>query len=43
MLIWLGIGLPFNLQHNVHVDLDWNWSGKAEDVFEIQEKLGEGY
>jgi hypothetical protein len=44
-LIWhsLGIGLPYNVQRMVHVDINYNWEGVAEDNFFIEEKLGEGY
>ena len=38
-----GIGRPTGVQHLTHVDLNYNWSGAAEEVFQIEEKLGEGY
>ncbi|KAL6075980.1 hypothetical protein QOT17_003286 [Balamuthia mandrillaris] len=36
-----GIGLPYQVQHTIHVDQDFNWTG-GESVFQIEEKLGEG-
>lgn len=38
-----GISTPFNVQHKVHVDFDYKWSGQNPDeVFELSQKLGEG-
>ncbi len=39
----VGISVPFNFQQQVHVDINYNWSGDAEENFIIEEKLGEGY
>lgn len=37
------IGNPFNVQHRVHVDFDYKWTGQhPDDVFELSQKLGEG-
>jgi serine/threonine protein kinase len=38
------ISSPFNLEHKVHVDEDLNWDfeGDPEEVFELKEKLGQG-
>eukprot|EP01099_Mayorella_cantabrigiensis_P003823 TRINITY_DN2873_c0_g1_i1.p1 TRINITY_DN2873_c0_g1~~TRINITY_DN2873_c0_g1_i1.p1 ORF type:complete len:568 (-),score=161.06 TRINITY_DN2873_c0_g1_i1:970-2673(-) len=38
------IGLPFNFQHQVHVDFNFNWSGseEVEKFFVLEEKLGQG-
>ena len=32
---------PMNVQHKVHVNKDFEWSGN--DIFDLSEKLGEGY
>lgn len=32
---------PMNVQHKVHVNKDFQWSG--DDIFDLSEKLGEGY
>ena len=37
------IGLPYDFVHRGHVDQEFNWSGNPEEVFELQEKLGEGF
>lgn len=37
------IGLPENVKHNVHVDLDYTWTGEdPNQAFKILKKLGEG-
>lgn len=37
------VGIPFNVVHKQHVDFDYNWSGgNPKDLFEFQEKIGEG-
>eukprot|EP00727_Mastigamoeba_balamuthi_P002535 m51a1_g12279 putative protein kinase domain containing protein (793) ;mRNA; f:233982-237061 len=37
------VGVPFNVVHKQHVDLEFNWSGEnAQELFESQEKMGEG-
>lgn len=37
------VGGPFNVQHKVHVDFEFSWSGQDPgDIFEFVEKLGEG-
>ncbi|KAI9007065.1 kinase-like domain-containing protein [Gaertneriomyces semiglobifer] len=38
------IGVPFNLERKLHVDGDFNWfgDGNPREMFEVQEKLGEG-
>lgn len=36
------IGTPFNVVHKGHVDLNFSWSGKPEEVFSLEEKLGQG-
>ena len=34
----------FNVQHKLHVDIDYTWSGaELSDAFDIEEELGEGY
>lgn len=40
-----GIGVPFNVQHTSHVSFDFQWSGEKnpEEIFELQDKLGQGY
>jgi hypothetical protein len=38
-----GIGVPYNVQRMLHVDINYNWEGVAEDNFTIEEKLGEGF
>lgn len=38
----VGIGVPYNVQRMLHVDINYNWEGVAEDNFAIEEKLGEG-
>lgn len=43
-IIGKDISAPFNVQHRVHVDFDYKWTGQdPEDVFELTVKLGEGY
>lgn len=38
------ISTPFNIQHKIHVDFDYKWTGQDPDaVFELTQKLGEGY
>jgi hypothetical protein len=38
------ISMPFNVHHKLHVDFDYKWTGQdPEDVFELTQKLGEGY
>ncbi|EGC39404.1 hypothetical protein DICPUDRAFT_147802 [Dictyostelium purpureum] len=39
-----GIGTPFNVKHNVHVDFDYKWTSNEnlEEVFQFQEQLGTG-
>mmetsp|Transcript_15396 Transcript_15396/g.17141 ORF Transcript_15396/g.17141 Transcript_15396/m.17141 type:complete len:489 (-) Transcript_15396:53-1519(-) len=38
-----GIGSPYNLKHNVHVNRDFKWLGdKADEMFVLKDKLGEG-
>eukprot|EP01132_Coremiostelium_polycephalum_P000679 gene679-840_t len=42
-LLKVVVGTPFNVQHKVHVDFDYKWSGQDLDrVFDIQEELGRG-
>ena len=39
------VGTPYNVQHKAHVDEDLKWIGDSTDpneIFELQEKLGEG-
>lgn len=37
------ISEPFNVQHKLHVDIDYTWSGAdLSDAFDIEEELGEG-
>ncbi len=37
------ISLPENVKHNVHVDLDYNWTGEDPNhAFSEVKKLGEG-
>jgi hypothetical protein len=40
-----GIGVPFNVQHTSHVSFDFQWTGEKnpEEIFELQDKLGQGY
>ena len=38
-----GIGVPYNVQRMLHVDINYTWEGVAEDNFTIEEKLGEGF
>eukprot|EP01116_Phalansterium_solitarium_P023777 TRINITY_DN8503_c0_g1_i1.p1 TRINITY_DN8503_c0_g1~~TRINITY_DN8503_c0_g1_i1.p1 ORF type:complete len:1099 (-),score=302.28 TRINITY_DN8503_c0_g1_i1:838-4134(-) len=34
---------PKDFRHRAHVDFEFNWSGqRAEDIFELHEKLGQG-
>lgn len=36
------IGAPYDFVHRGHVDQEFNWSGDPEQVFTLEEKLGEG-
>lgn len=37
-------GSPFGLQHNIHVDSNFNWTGKdPTSNFILENELGEGY
>ncbi|KAJ3133340.1 hypothetical protein HDU90_006289 [Geranomyces variabilis] len=40
----MAIGSPFNFEKRLHVDGEFNWFGDGDprEMFEIQEKLGEG-
>ncbi|TPX70706.1 hypothetical protein SpCBS45565_g01565 [Spizellomyces sp. 'palustris'] len=40
----VSIGSPFNFEKKLHVDGDFNWFGEGNprEMFDIQEKLGEG-
>lgn len=40
----LVISGPFNPQHKVHVDMEYNWSGPQNpaEVFSLQRELGRG-
>jgi serine/threonine protein kinase len=38
-----GIGMPYNWQHHYHVNLNFEWQGNnPEEIFQVQEKLGQG-
>ena len=37
------IGSPTNVQHRGHVNTDFSWTGNPEEVFVLEERLGEGY
>jgi small GTP-binding protein len=39
----LVVSAPYNLSHNIHVDVDFNWTGQDPlKIFELIEKLGQG-
>ena len=36
--------MPFNVQHKVHVNFDYEWSGEdPKENFQLVQVLGEGY
>jgi serine/threonine protein kinase len=38
-----GIGLPYNVMHNVHINLNFEWDvGNPLDIFQLSDKLGQG-
>jgi hypothetical protein len=38
------IGRPFNVVHKYHVTFEFEWQGNnPEEIFRIEEKLGQGY
>lgn len=38
-----GIGMPYNVMHNVHINLNFEWDvGSPLEIFQLAEKLGQG-
>jgi hypothetical protein len=38
------IGAPFDVQHRIHVDFDYKWTGEEpSSAFTLNEMIGEGY